>query len=95
MDSVRTVDAGGKMIALARTADGYFAVNNRCPHAGAFLGEGYCEKGYLVCPVHRFRYDLKTGRGAPQQGDYVDTYPVKETDEGVFIGFEKKKWWFW
>jgi 3-phenylpropionate/trans-cinnamate dioxygenase ferredoxin subunit len=93
INTPRTIAIDGKRICLVRLADGYFAVDDRCPHAGASLGSGRCdEEGHVICPVHRYRYDVKTGKGLPKQGDYVETYPVKETDEGVFIGIEKK-WW--
>jgi len=47
----------------------------------------------VVCPVHRWKYNVENGRGAPGQGDFVDTYPVRETEEGVFIGMKKDAWW--
>jgi len=93
LNSTRVINIDGKRICLARTETGYFALENRCPHAGGWLGEGWCEKNMVVCPIHRFRYDVSTGRGAPGQGDYVETYPVKVEKEGVFIGLKSPPWW--
>lgn len=92
LNTPRIIDIEGKRICLVRLADGYYAVDNKCPHAGAHLGSGKCQDEYIICPVHRYKYNVKTGKGWPQQGDYVDTFPVKETTEGVFIGLSKK-WW--
>jgi nitrite reductase/ring-hydroxylating ferredoxin subunit len=93
--SVRTIEIDNKHICLARLPEGYFAVDDKCPHAGARLGLGKCsEEGMVICPVHRYQYDVKTGRGLPKQGDYVNTYPVETRKDGVYIGLEKKWWQF-
>ena len=94
INSARSVEIENMKICLARTEEGYFAVHDRCPHAGARLGMGgWCDKAMVVCPVHRYRYDLKTGRG--QQGDYVQTYQVETRADGVYIGLPKKVRWWW
>jgi 3-phenylpropionate/trans-cinnamate dioxygenase ferredoxin subunit len=91
--TVRTVEVEGKRFCLGRLPDGYFAVEDKCPHAQGRLGLGKCnEDGEVICPVHRYKYDLKTGKGAPEQGDSVGTLPVETRDDGVYIGFEKLGW---
>jgi nitrite reductase/ring-hydroxylating ferredoxin subunit len=91
INSARTIDIDGKRLCLTRIDDGYFAVEDRCPHAGARFGMGgYCEDTYLVCPVHRYRFDVKTGRG--KQGDYINTYKTEIREDGVYVALEKK-WW--
>ena len=90
---VTTLHVGRKKICLAHTAEGFFAVNDKCPHNGASLGNGYCtSEGSVVCPVHRYRFDLKTGRAKSGLGDFVQPYPIKVRDDGVFIGFEETVW---
>jgi nitrite reductase/ring-hydroxylating ferredoxin subunit len=93
INSTRTIEIDGKKYCMARTATGYYAVDDRCPHAGAHLGRGgWCEDDMVVCPVHRFKFDLKTGKGL--QGDYVEAYAVEVRKDGVYIGIEnKRKWW--
>lgn len=58
----------GRLLAVGRTATGYFAVDGICPHAGASLGEGEVEKECVICPVHGYAYDVRTGRGADDGG---------------------------
>lgn len=90
---VTTVNVGRKKICLAHTADGFFAVNDKCPHNGASLGNGYCTaEGSVVCPVHRYHFDLRTGRAKSGLGDFVQTYPIEVRDDGVYIGFEQLIW---
>jgi len=94
-NSVRTIDIEGKRICLARIQNKYYAIDDRCPHAGARLGAGFCdENGMVVCPVHRYKYNPQTGKGANNQGDFVATYPVQEKPDGLYIGIEKKWWQF-
>jgi nitrite reductase/ring-hydroxylating ferredoxin subunit len=90
---VTTINVGRKKICLAHTADGFFAVNDKCPHNGASLGNGYCAaEGSVVCPVHRYHFDLRTGRAKSGLGDFVQTYPIEVRDDGVYIGFEQLVW---
>ncbi|MES2284563.1 MAG: Rieske 2Fe-2S domain-containing protein [Bacteroidota bacterium] len=90
---VTTINVGRKKICLARTADGFFAVNDKCPHNGASLGNGYCTaEGSVVCPVHRYHFDLRTGRAKSGLGDFVQTYPIEVRNDGVYIGFEQLVW---
>jgi nitrite reductase/ring-hydroxylating ferredoxin subunit len=84
-DFVKEVQAGKKELCLIRNQTELFALENSCPHAGGLLSDGWCENGNLVCPVHRYQYNLKTGRGAEGQGDYVYTYPVEQRADGVYV----------
>jgi len=68
-----------------------YALSSRCPHAGEDLGRGWCSDGKLICPYHRFSYNLETGRGSPGQNDYVDSYPVKLDGNNIYIGIDS----FW
>tara|TARA_R110002049_G_scaffold200971_1_gene371664 strand:- start:921 stop:1277 length:357 start_codon:yes stop_codon:yes gene_type:complete len=63
-----------------------FSFKDKCPHAGASFFKGSCEDGKVVCPLHRFGFDLKTGRG---HGLYLENYPVKLHEDQYLIGFEK------
>jgi nitrite reductase/ring-hydroxylating ferredoxin subunit len=63
----------------------YFLIKNKCPHQGLPMKDSHCEDGHVVCPFHQYKFSLETGRG---HGLYLDQYPVKITNEGVFAGFE-------
>jgi nitrite reductase/ring-hydroxylating ferredoxin subunit len=83
----------GNKICLANGHAGVFAVSDRCPHNGASLGQGFCnEHNQIVCPMHRYPFDLKTGKAASGLALSVETYPLKIDEKGVFIGI-KPKWW--
>lgn len=89
---VQLIAVDGKKLCLILSENKYYATAIHCPHAGADLSKGWCEKGYLVCPIHRFKYSLENGRGAKGQGNYLPNYPV--IDEGDFLKIAIKKSWF-
>lgn len=85
-----TVAAGSKKICIARTEQGFFAVGDRCPHNGFSLGKGWCTpEQTVVCPLHRYAFDLKTGRAKTGLADYVYTYPVEIREDGFYVGIEE------
>ena len=90
---IKKVKAGGKSICLVGYEQQVYAISASCPHAGAELSGGWCKDGKIICPFHRYSYNLQTGKGDPGQNDYVDTYPVEIREDGVYIGiasfFEK------
>lgn len=90
-DFIRQVNVNGKKLCLLRHHGALFLVQNTCPHAGGILSGGTCKNGYLICPIHRWEYNLETGRGAEGQGDYIDTYPLDQKSDGLYAGF-KKPW---
>jgi thiamine pyrophosphate-dependent acetolactate synthase large subunit-like protein/nitrite reductase/ring-hydroxylating ferredoxin subunit len=67
----------------------YGALDNKCPHQGGPLGEGSIEKGLLRCPWHGWDYDPLTGI-APGFDDGVETFPVEEREDGIYVGLQKE-----
>ncbi len=53
----------GRRLAVGRTAAGYFAVDDLCPHARGSFGEGVIENDCVVCPVHGFAWNVRSGAG--------------------------------
>lgn len=83
---ITKVKAGGKNICLVGFEGHVYALSSVCPHAGADLSEGLCIKGKIVCPYHRYTYNLSTGKGGEGQNDFVATYPVSIKDDEIYIG---------
>ena len=88
---VRQISLNGKKLCLLRHEGQFAVVQNTCPHAGGVLSGGWCKDGHLVCPIHRWEYNLQNGRGAAGQGDYIDIYPVEIREDGIYVGF-KESW---
>jgi len=80
-----------RKVTLAKHNDQIFACAYKCPHASGILAEGYVDvSGNIVCPVHRYKFNLLNGRNTSGEGYYLKTYPLQKSEEGIFIGFEEK-----
>ncbi|MBM3359676.1 MAG: Rieske 2Fe-2S domain-containing protein [Betaproteobacteria bacterium] len=60
-NSTSVVNVHGSSVLICRTADGFFAVENRCPHQAQTLEGGRIRNGYISCPLHGMRFRLATG----------------------------------
>lgn len=83
------VEIAGKKLTLAKWNDSYFAFTSKCPHASGRMASGYINPlGQVVCPLHRYAFDMKNGRNTTGEGYFLKTYPVESRPEGIFIGFK-------
>lgn len=82
---------GKKLCVIVQDGD-VIVTSRRCPHAGADLSQGWCEGGKLVCPFHRHKFDLQTGKGDQGQGNYINVYPTKFENDCWYVGLPKS-WW--
>lgn len=91
-DFVKTVKVDGKKLCLVRHQNKLHALQNSCPHAGGILSGGWCKNGNIVCPLHRYEYNLETGRGLAGQNDCVDVYPIAQREDGFYVGLPEGFW---
>ena len=59
--TMKEVKVEGHDILLARIADKYYAIDNRCPHFGGNLSRGRLEGTVVTCPLHGSQFDLNDG----------------------------------
>lgn len=65
-------------IAIFCEGERYYAIEDICPHMGAFLSRGFREPGVVICPWHNWRFSIHTGRCIePDTGDCVQTFEVE------------------
>jgi nitrite reductase/ring-hydroxylating ferredoxin subunit len=87
------VEAGDKKITLARHKDGLYAFAWKCPHASGIMADGHINAlGQVTCPLHRYRFDIKTGRNTSGEGYFMKTYKVDDRSDGLYVGWEEKSW---
>lgn len=90
------VEIAGKKICVAKKFNGLAACTAKCPHAGGSMVEGYLNKeGNIVCPVHRYAFNLENGRDVTGEGYFLKIYPVKVNDVGIFLGIEEDGLFGW
>jgi nitrite reductase/ring-hydroxylating ferredoxin subunit len=82
---VMTVSLDGHQIALFRTPEGVFAVDNRCPHMGFPLDRGTVKDCILTCHWHHARFDLHSGGAFDPWADDVRAFPTKVEGGGIFV----------
>jgi nitrite reductase (NADH) small subunit len=61
-------EVDGLRIAVFRDGGAYHALLGRCPHENGVMGQGWVEEGEAVCPLHRWRFKLSTGRCTTMPG---------------------------
>lgn len=61
MDRARRVTVDGIAVAVVRTAEGVFAINDRCSHADVSLSDGEVDGCAIECWLHGSAFDLRTG----------------------------------
>jgi nitrite reductase (NADH) small subunit len=74
------VTVGTKDIAVFHHAGGYYAIDDRCPHAGSSLSGGHVEDGIVTCPWHAWRFRLADGAWADNPRVKTGCYPVRVAD---------------
>jgi len=93
-NNIAVLELKGKTICIGKTAAGIFAFAYKCPHAGGIMADGFIDAlGNIVCPVHRYRYDLRNGRNVSGEGYYLKHWPVELRQDGVYVGFEEPGFW--
>jgi ferredoxin-nitrite reductase len=53
--------ARGEEMAIFKNNGELYGIQNICPHEGGQLCNGWIEGGEVVCPLHGYKFDLKTG----------------------------------
>jgi nitrite reductase/ring-hydroxylating ferredoxin subunit len=83
----KLVNIGDQRILLVNVDGSYYAVDEVCPHALAFLSMGQLYNDEVVCPLHGSAFDIKTGAVlSPPAMDSLAVYPVKVEGEHILVG---------
>lgn len=89
-NNLTSIEVAGRTITLTKINNNIFACAHKCPHASGILADGYVDAlGNIVCPIHRYKFSLHNGQNVSGEGYYLKTYPIKERDAGIFVGFEE------
>ena len=99
--SRRLIRAGRFEVGVFNVNGKYYALNNRCPHAGGPLCLGevtgttedvgayrviWVRQGEIVsCPWHAWEFDIASGRTITEPTKSVRTYPVRVEDGHVIV----------
>jgi nitrite reductase (NADH) small subunit len=81
----RTLQAGGRALALFNDGGAFFAIDDTCPHQGASLGEGLLHEGIVICPWHCWTFSLRTGESPHIPDLSVACYPTRLQGDAVEV----------
>ena len=76
-------------IALYNCGGTISATADTCSHAEASLAEGTldCAAGWVECPLHGARFDVRTGKALCLPAvSPVKVFPVKVEGDAIFVG---------
>lgn len=95
--SIKGIKIRDERLILCRIGDEVYALDGICPHAGAGLAGGWCSTQHdrVVCPLHRYEFDLETGKECTGKAYGIQSHPTKIEKGKVYIGFKRKRWIFW
>lgn len=82
---VTIVTVNGRDICLTNYEGDFYALDNHCPHRGGQLGDGKLSGPDVICPLHQWDFDVRTGISRYDPRDRVTTYPVRQVDGQVEI----------
>lgn len=80
-----TVQAADRTVALFDVDGRPVAYEGRCRHKGGPLGDGFVRDGIVTCPLHWWRYDLRTGELVGHPSVRLERYPTEVRDGVVFV----------
>lgn len=74
---LRGARVAGRKLCLGRSAEGYFAIDDECPHAAGSLSEGMIDGSEVICPLHAYAFDTRTGECPDDPSCNIRRYPVR------------------
>lgn len=74
------VVAGTLELALFNLNGTILAVDHHCPHKQGPLARGQVSGTVVSCPLHGWKFDLKTGESVNHPGARLRTYPVQRSE---------------
>ncbi len=85
------VRARNRAIAVFKVDGALLAIDDRCPHQEASLAEGELDGHEVLCPLHCWAFDLRTGerKDAPT-GHRVRTYATKRQGDEVLVALPEE-----
>jgi nitrite reductase/ring-hydroxylating ferredoxin subunit len=63
----------------------FHALLGRCPHQNGSIGQGWIEDGEVVCPLHRWRFRLPSGRCTTMRGESLHCFRCEVRDGMIWV----------
>ena len=84
--ALRQVDVEDTLVCVGRTADGWVAFGDTCPHEECPLSDGELDGTVVVCPCHGSEFDIRTGDVlSPPALDPLTIYEAREEAGALLV----------
>jgi len=85
-NNIAVVEINGKKICIGRHHDNLYAFAYLCPHASGIMSDGYIDVlGNIVCPSHRYKFNIQDGRNTSGEGYYLRHWAIETKEDGIYI----------
>jgi 3-phenylpropionate/trans-cinnamate dioxygenase ferredoxin subunit len=90
---MKAVQVEGKEILITNVSGNFYAIAQKCTHAGGDLSKGVLEGNVVTCPRHHAKFDVSTGKVIshpkigflhPKAKD-EPTYQVRIENENIMV----------
>ncbi|RJG03361.1 Rieske (2Fe-2S) protein [Noviherbaspirillum sedimenti] len=81
----RKVSLEGRDLLICNAGGTFYAIDDRCPHAGASFEGGRIRGKLIACPLHGARFDLSNGKCLGGAYKPVSCFSVKVEDGQVSV----------
>lgn len=81
----RGIELGGVKLLLVNVEGCVTAFEDRCQHQGWPLSRGRLEDGTLICALHGWRYDARTGAGVNPRGCALRSFAVRVASGAIEV----------
>ena len=79
------VSISGVDVAMFRRGDEIFAIGNECPHQGGSLCDGAVEGDIVICPLHGWEFDLRSGACMTVPGESLPRFTATVEDGAIHL----------
>jgi len=81
----KLVHVEGREIALFNVDGALYAIEAICPHRGGPLQDGDLEGETVICPLHDYDFNLKTGESAAAPDLRAATFPIAAEGPDILV----------
>jgi len=86
---VKTISVQNHDIALAKVEGKFYAFENTCPHRQGQLADGKLNGYTIVCPLHFWDFDIRSGISEYNPRDKVEVFEIRVEEDKVQVNTKK------
>lgn len=81
----RVVNLENTQVALFNVGGEFLATANACVHQGGYLGDGFLDGEVVICPLHGWQFNVRSGACLTRSDKGVRTYEVRVREGQVEV----------